>query len=73
MEEAVDGTFKASFKPSRGNPGALRFKVGFQHQAIDGPFVAPVTMILPHNTAVVRSDTISACRQVGTSLSCREK
>jgi hypothetical protein len=70
-ETAADGTFKATFKPSRGAPG-LRFRVTFQHQAIDGPFAAPVTMILAHNTAVVRSDTISGCRSMGRALSCRE-
>jgi len=71
QETAADGTFKASFKPSRGTAG-LRFNILFQHQAIDGPFVAPVTMLLAHNTAVLRSDTISVCRPMGTGVSCRE-
>jgi len=53
-------------------PEPCAFEVGFQHQAIDGPFVGPVTMILAHNTAVLRSDTISGCRQMGTGISCRE-
>jgi predicted acyl esterase len=71
QETAGDGTFKAIFKPSRGSSG-LRFKIRFQRQAIDGPFVAPLTVLLAHNTAVLRSDTISACQPMGTGLSCRE-
>jgi len=71
QDRAADGTFKASFKPSRGTTG-LRFKIRFQQQAIDGPFVAPLTLFLAHNTAVLRSDTIGACRPAGTGVSCRE-
>jgi hypothetical protein len=68
-ETSADGVFKAKIGPKN---GAQRFKIGFQKQAIAGSLQGPVTMTLTHNSAVVRSDTISACRQNATSLSCKE-
>jgi hypothetical protein len=69
-ESAVDGRFKASFKPL--GSSVIRFKVSFMQQAISGPFAAPVSATLTHNGGVVRTDTIMACRNVGSGLGCRE-
>jgi len=51
----------------------VRFKVGFLRQTIAGPFAAPVTMTLVDDAAVVRQDSIAACRTSGSGLSCRER
>jgi predicted acyl esterase len=64
--------FKAKFKPSRRAPGTVVFKVSFQRQAISPPFTAPVRMTLAHNTAVVRTDTITTCSATASGLRCRE-
>jgi hypothetical protein len=70
-ESAVDGMFKAAFRPLRGG-GAVRFSVTFQRQAITGPFAAPVTVAMTHNGGAFRAGTITDCQQVGSGLSCRE-
>jgi hypothetical protein len=72
QDTSADGVFKATFKPVGQSPGVVRFKVDFLRQTLAGPFAAPVTVTLAHNSAVVRQDTISTCRQGGTTLSCRE-
>ena len=71
-EQTSEGVFRAVFRPYRGSANTLRFKVSFVRQTITGPFTAPVTMVLTHNAAVVRSDGIVACTSSGTALRCRE-
>jgi hypothetical protein len=71
-ESASDGRFSADFTPIRRNPGAVRFRVSFARQAVSGPFAAPVTVTVTHNSGVVRTDSISDCRAVGSGLMCRE-
>jgi hypothetical protein len=71
-ESAVDGRFKATFKPLGAFSSTLRFKVSFMRQAVSGPFAAPVSAVLTHNGSVMRADTITACRNVGSGLNCRE-
>lgn len=70
-DQSSEGRFRATVRPFRGSPTARRFKVTFLRQTIAGPVVAPITVTLIHNDAVVRSDTIATCRVVGASLSCR--
>jgi len=69
IEQSADGVFKAKIGPKN---GAQSFKVSFQKQSIAGTLVAPVTMTLTHDSAVVRTDTITVCRQSESSLSCKE-
>jgi len=71
-EQTSEGVFRAVFRPYRGSANTLRFKVSFVRQTISGPFAAPVTMVLTHNAAVVRSDGIVACTSSASALRCRE-
>jgi hypothetical protein len=63
--------FKAIFKAVRSNPSTLRFKMIFLRQAIDGPLAGPVQIILGHNAAVVRTDSLATCKPSGRTLKCR--
>src|SRR4029450_4864100 len=71
-EQTSEGVFRAGFRPYRGLAHTLRFQVSFVRQTISGPFASPVTMVLTHNAAVVRSDGIAACTSSGAALRCRE-
>ena len=71
-EQTAEGIFRASIRPYRLNANTFRFKVTFSRQTISGPFAAPVTTYLTHNSAVVRSDGITNCSPTGSGLSCRE-
>jgi len=70
-DSATDGQFKATIKPRR-NSATTRFKIGFQRQAISGPFTAPVTVTITHDAGVVRSDSIASCQPAGRGIKCRE-
>ena len=72
-DQSAAGLFKADFKPSRSNPALIRFKVSFTRIAVDGPFTPPIEMTLTDDTAVVRTDSIQACRQKTRGVSCRER
>jgi hypothetical protein len=71
-EQTIEGVFRASIRPYRGSANTFRFKVIFSRQTIAGPFAAPVTMYLTHNSAVVRSDGIANCSSTASGLRCRE-
>jgi predicted acyl esterase len=71
-EETSGGVFRAVIRPYRGAANTLRFRVVVTRQTFPGPFTAPVTMHLTHNSAVVRSDGISTCTPLQTGLRCRE-
>ena len=68
-EQTSEGEFRARFK-AKGS--TLRFKVQFKRQVLSGPFSAPVTMSLLHNSAVVRQDSTGNCRATGSGLKCKE-
>jgi len=70
-DSAADGTFKANVKPRRNGAGTT-FKVAFQHQAISGPFTAPVTVTITHDGGAVRSDSIASCQPTPRGLRCKE-
>ena len=69
-DSAADGRFKATVKPRR-NTATRTFKIGFQRQAISGPFTGPVTVTITHDAGVVRSDAIASCQPAGRGIKCR--
>ena len=68
----MGGTFRANFNPLGTNPAVYRFKASFKKITVTAPFSGPVTVTLLHDSLVVRTDMISACRQTSTGLTCRE-
>ena len=70
--DSVGGTFRANFNPLGTNPAVYRFKASFKKITVTAPFSGPVTVTLLHDSLVVRTDMISACRQTSTGLTCRE-
>ena len=47
-------------------------KASFKKIMVTAPFSGPVTVTLSHDSLVIRTDMITACRQSSTGLSCRE-
>jgi predicted acyl esterase len=71
-QETAEGLVRAVVRPLRASSQTRALRVTALRQAIAGPFAAPLTVTLAHNDAVVRTDSIAACRQAGATISCRE-
>ena len=68
-EETGTEEYRAKLVPKG---SGLKFKISLRGQAVAAPFAGPVTVTLLHNSAVVRTGTISSCTASDNGMKCRQ-
>lgn len=70
---SADKAFRVMFKPVKGQPNEFRFRAMMKNLAIDGPFVAPVTVALEHGaTPTSHQEEAGDCRLTAQGIRCRQ-